>query len=110
MSAAILDELNTPLGQDDKSKPQSRLSAQLASRSMAALLGIAVLGFVFWAAIVRDPLGGEPTASAPISSTQSADANAPKPPPLPDTRAQPAPPAQPANPPGTQIITIIDGS
>ena len=112
MSAAILDDLNTPLGQEDKSKPRRQFPAQLASRAVAGLLGLAVLGFVFWAAVMRDPLGGEPTASAPIASMQAADANTARQPPKPDAPVQPAaaPAAQPANAPGTQIITIIDGS
>jgi polysaccharide deacetylase 2 family uncharacterized protein YibQ len=102
-----VDDLNTPLGKDEKPKPRRLLSAKLAGWAVAGLLSLAVLSFVAWAALMHDPLGGEPSASAPITVVQTADNNADKP--SPEAPAQPAPPAA-ANPPGTQTITIIDGS
>jgi polysaccharide deacetylase 2 family uncharacterized protein YibQ len=106
-----VDDLNTPLGQESKPQPRRLFSAQLASQGVAGLLGLAVLGFVAWATLVRDPLGGEPTASAPIATAQSADAGAGKQPPVPDGPVQQASPAQPDKAaPAGQTITIIDGS
>jgi polysaccharide deacetylase 2 family uncharacterized protein YibQ len=106
-----VDDLNTPLGQESKPQPRRLFSAQLAGQGVAGLLGLAVLGFVAWAILVRDPLGGEPTASAPVATAQSADASAGKQSPVPDAPVQQAPPAQPDKaPPGSQTITIIDGS
>ncbi|MET0867514.1 MAG: divergent polysaccharide deacetylase family protein [Pseudorhodoplanes sp.] len=107
-----MDDLNTPLGKDEKpipnSLPRKLLSARLAGWAVVGLLSLGVFGFVAWAALMHDPLGGEPTASAPITVVQTADSNPDKP--SPDSPAQPAAPPAAANPPGTQTITIIDGS
>ena len=110
-----MDDLNTPLGQQEKPKSDSPLrkllSGRVAGLAVAGLLGLAVLGFVLWAAVARDPLGGEPTATAPVTSIQTADNNSQADKPAIEPPAQPAPPAAaPANPAGTQTITIIDGS
>jgi polysaccharide deacetylase 2 family uncharacterized protein YibQ len=109
-----VDDLNTPLGKDktpaSSGLPRKLLSARLAGRAIAGLLSLGLVGFVLWAALVRDPLGGEPTASAPVAPVQTADSGAGKPEPKSDMPAQPAAPAAPAVPPGSQTITIIDGS
>lgn len=110
-----MDDLNTPLGQQEKPKsnslPRKLLSGQAAGRAMAAVLSLALIGFVLFAAVMRDPLGGEPTATAPIASVQTADNSAHADKPAVEAPVQPAlPAAAPANPAGTQTITIIDGS
>src|SRR6185437_2104860 len=59
------DDLNAPLGQDKpKKRPIPAAIPQIFAGTLA-LLGIAVIA---WAIIVNDPLGGEPTAVAAISS------------------------------------------
>lgn len=76
------------------------------------MLGLALTGFVLWAAVVRDPLGGEPTAAATLPPVKTAEAPAAAPktekPTQEPAAAQPATPTSP--PPGTQTVTIIDGS
>ena len=69
-----------------------------------ALLLLALAGFVGWAAVMRDPLGGEPVASAPVVPPAEASA---RPAPKPEMAEQPA---APAIPPGARTVTIIDGS
>lgn len=105
-----MDELHTPLGKEEQPKSRRISLPRLAGQALAGLLSLAVLTFVLWAALVRDPLGGEPTASAAIPPVQTADNSAAKPAPKPDAPSAPAPAAATANPPGTQTITIIDGS
>jgi polysaccharide deacetylase 2 family uncharacterized protein YibQ len=106
-----VDDLNTPLGKQEKPKARRLFSARLASQVAAGLLSLCVLVFVAWAMLMRDPLGGEPRASAPVAPIQTADAEAGKPALKPDTPAQAAAaPAAPGVPPGSQTITIIDGS
>lgn len=110
------DDLNAPLGQK-VTKKASWLSA-VAPQVLAGLLGLSALVVVAWAAFVNDPLGGEPVAvvatklPAPAGNAahggiehrrhdgiegHALDANS--------AAAKVAPP-----PPGSQVITIIDGS
>jgi polysaccharide deacetylase 2 family uncharacterized protein YibQ len=105
-----VDDLNTPLGKDENRKAGGLFSARLAGQVVAGLLSLCLLVFVAWAMLMRDPLGGEPRAAAPIAPIQTADANADKPAPKPETPAQQAAAGAPAVPPGSQTITIIDGS
>jgi polysaccharide deacetylase 2 family uncharacterized protein YibQ len=96
-----VDELNTPLGLGPSPKPRFDV-AKLAAKGLAALFGTALAGFALWAVVVRDPLGGEPHAQAPVPAVQIAVAPRPQ--------AQAAEPARPAQEPGTKTVTIIDGS
>lgn len=72
------DDLSAPLGLEHKRR-RLRLSV---GPVLAALLGLFIAVFVVWAAVVNDPLGGEPVA---IVSTEP---------------AKPAPPAEEASAPG----------
>lgn len=98
---AAVDELNAPLGQGPS--PKRRLPiARLATQGVAGLLGLALAIFVLWASVVRDPMGGEPQAQAPIPPVQKAEAPESQP-------AMPAAPEKAAPPPGAQTVNIIDG-
>lgn len=96
-----MDELNAPLGQAPSPKRPYSIP-RLAAQGVAAVLGVALLVFVLWTAVVRDPMGGEPSAQAPVAPVQTAEAP-----------AQPAKietPEKTAPPPGAQTVNIIDGS
>ena len=100
------DELNAPLGQH-KRKRASRLPGALP-RLLAGALGLFVLAVVAWAMFANDPLGGEPVAVVKIPSDAKQSAG---------DAAQPAhtgsinkSAGNPAAPPGSKTITIIDGS
>ncbi len=67
------------------------------------MLGTALAGFALWAAVVRDPLGGEPSANAPVPPVQTAKAPA-------QASETPAEAERPAQDAGTKTVTIIDGS
>lgn len=98
---AAVDELNAPLGQGPA--PKRRLPiARLATQGLAGLLALALAIFVLWASVVRDPMGGEPQAQAPIPPVQKAEAPQGQP-------AAPAVPEKTAPPPGAQTVNIIDG-
>jgi uncharacterized protein len=115
---AVADDLNAPLGQD-KRKRLLNLPVS-APQSLAAALGLSGVVVVAWAALVNDPLGGEPTAvvatKAPPSTRTIRDSD-------PDGKqharhdgaAGSAPDsaaakAAEAPPPGSRTVTIIDGS
>ena len=75
---------------------------------MLAFTGAVVAG---WAALVKDPLGGEPVAivsakPAPDQSGRRHDGVAPEP----EVPRAPAVAEKPSLPPGAKTITIIDGS
>ena len=55
------DDLNAPLGQRQDQQTDSSAGAS-CRRRLAGVLGLFVLVFVLWAAIVDNPLGGEPAA------------------------------------------------
>jgi hypothetical protein len=114
---AVADDLNTPLGQDRKHR---RLKLpRLAPWAIAGALGLCLAVFVGWAAVVDDPLGGEPIVL--VSTEPNAPAKAPdeaaKPnaEPATKTETKPGSDATPAAaepktpPPGMQSVTIIDG-
>jgi polysaccharide deacetylase 2 family uncharacterized protein YibQ len=98
---AAVDELNAPLGQGPSPKRPFPI-ARLAAQGVAGLLGLALAIFVLWASVVRDPMGGEPHAQAPIPPVQKAEAPAAQP-------ANPVTPEKAAPPPGAQTVNIIDG-
>ena len=116
------DDLNAPLGQDTGKKPPKLPIA--ASHLLAGLLAASGLGIAGWAIFADDPLGGEPVAvvaTTPPDAAQAksagdgqhharydgpADMAADKA----STQTPPAEAKVPAPPPGSQTITIIDGS
>lgn len=109
-SCALPDDLNAPLGQI-KYKAWLKLPSS-APQLLAGALGLSGIVVVGWAVFVHDPLGGEPSAvvatklPTPVSDNiaqharhdGAADAGA--------TATKPAP----EPPPGSKIVTIIDGS
>jgi uncharacterized protein len=119
----VADDLSAPLGQDKKPK-RSKLP-RLLPLAIAGALGLCLAVFVVWAAVVNDPLGGEPlvvvsaglgsSPKAPDEAAKAAKGNAEaeakaesKSGPAPDTK-QPAVEPPKAPPPGMQTVTIIDG-
>jgi polysaccharide deacetylase 2 family uncharacterized protein YibQ len=115
-----LDDLNTPLAAAPAKRrwPMPKVSA---AQVTAGLLGLFLATFVVWAAVVKDPLGGEPlvvaTLQRPIATT-APSASAPSKAPATtaeksnshyDGPATEAGKAAPVQPPG-RTVTIIDGS
>ena len=98
-----MDDLNVPLGQGPSPKRRFPIS-KLATYGLAGLLGGALTGFVLWAALVRDPLGGEPSAQVSLPPVEAPEAAPPQ------QSAKVAPPQDASPPPGTQTVNIIDGS
>lgn len=98
------DELNAPLGQ---AKPKMSKLPQLPvglPQIAAGLLGLSGVVVLAWAALVNDPLGGEPMVV--VSAKLPAEATEPPP------TEKAADNLKPQNtvPPGSQTVTIIDGS
>jgi hypothetical protein len=118
---AVADDLNTPLGQDRKQK-RSKL-ARLVPWTIAGALGLCLVVFVGWAAVVEDPLGGEPivmvaaepraaakTPNEAAAKTEAEPKGDPKSDSKPGAEAKQAVAEPPKTlPPGMQSITIIDG-
>ncbi|MGA7004503.1 MAG: divergent polysaccharide deacetylase family protein [Pseudolabrys sp.] len=116
----MADDLNAPLGQH-KRKRLLNLPVS-APQLLAGVLGLSGVVVVAWAALVNDPLGGEPTAVVATKappSTQSArngdrdgkqharhDGEAGSAPNAPTAAAK----AVETPPPGSRTVTIIDGS
>ena len=116
----MADDLNAPLGQH-KRKRLLNLPVS-APQLLAGALGLSGVVVVAWAALVNDPLGGEPTAVVATKappSTQTArdgdrdgkqharhDGEAGSAPNAPAAAAK----AVEAPPPGSRTVTIIDGS
>jgi len=107
------DDLNAPLGQNKPKKQLPKLPVS-APQLLAGALGISGLVVVAWAAFVHDPLGGEPVAVVATtmeSAPTTAPGSKPETPRPKETAATNATePAKEATPPGSKIITIIDGS
>jgi polysaccharide deacetylase 2 family uncharacterized protein YibQ len=116
------DDLNAPLGQTKrKTLPKLPIAAPQLLAGALALSGLVVVG---WAAFVNDPLGGEPMAviatKAPPATQSNRDDgdgdhharyDGPVVVKTPDGPAAPADVAKPdVPPPGSQTVTIIDGS
>ena len=104
------DDLNTPLGQQ-KSAKKFALRPVPLPQAIAAGLGLFVLVFILWAAIAKNPLGGEPMVvvsadppALPEAPKPEAPGAAPRPYEGPTGSTSPKPSA------GTKTITIIDGS
>ncbi len=112
------DDLNAPLGKGTAKKRRLVLPA-IVPQAIAAVLGLFVLAFALWVAIVDDPYGGEPMAVAltePKAATKKPDSVPPlgaAPKAEPGSRRydgpDPASAAKTETPPA-KTITIIDGS
>lgn len=104
------DDLNAPLGQKKKKKRlQLPATAPQAVAAALALFGVAVAG---WAMFGNDPLGGQPVAvvdTAGALGPGATTANAAKPHKM-AAAGQGDVADVPLPPPGSRIITIIDGS
>jgi polysaccharide deacetylase 2 family uncharacterized protein YibQ len=114
----VVDDLNTPLGQDATEK--RRVGLPLAvPQAAAGILGLFVAIFVLWAATADDPFGGEPMV---VVAVEPGASSPPKP--AEEVAAVPAaqgkieapsrydgPPPAPSQPAAnTKTVTIIDGS
>ncbi len=120
------DDLSAPLGPDAKRKPVRLPNA--FPMAVVGVLGLCIAVFVVWAAMVDDPLGGEPmVVSADIrgaapSKGDGAGAPAANPATVEKVESQAAgepakrapgaatPPAAHNAPAGMQTVTIIDGT
>ncbi len=105
------DDLSTPLGQG---KVRTRRKAWRIPwvPVAAALLALPIAVFAGVALFSHDPLGGEPMATAPATTSADMAAAPEGTPPIPPggtPAGQPAPPAAPANA-NTKTVTIIDGT
>ncbi len=109
------DDLDAPLGKKATKKRKATIPA-IVPQAIAGLLGCAVAGFVVYALVANDPLGGEPTAVA--TAIPKPDDKKPDSPMLATgTPAQPGrrydgpdPSKAGAAAPAGKTITIIDGS
>ena len=117
----MADDLNTPLGQDRKPR-RWKLPRRLLPGAIAAALGLGLAVFVVWAAVVDDPLGGEPIVVAsteprpPAKAPDEAASKATKPNAETNSEPKSGPPdakqgaaEPPKTPAGMQTVTIIDG-
>jgi hypothetical protein len=95
-----MDDLSVPLGQSQLQPHSAALS-----RAIAAALGLGLLLFVLWIALVGNPF--EPVALAPAARPVEAAAPVPQPAPEPKASAVvPEPAGKGASP---RTVTIIDG-
>ena len=110
----MTDDLHAPLGQKKPVKrhfPLVKAGAFLAT----GLLVLSLFGFAGWAIVVEDPLGGEPVAIANADVRLQIAVKKPDDAP---TKVQAAGVtdlstpdlAAPTPPPGSRLVTIIDGS
>ncbi|MFN3658410.1 MAG: divergent polysaccharide deacetylase family protein [Pseudolabrys sp.] len=118
------DELNAPLGQAAKAKTRLQALMQKVPLSppqlLAGLLGLSGLVVVAWAALVNDPLGGEPVVvvatklpTAGDDKSGGSDGSRHYDGPAANVvleKGKPANAAAAAPPAGAKTVTIIDGS
>jgi polysaccharide deacetylase 2 family uncharacterized protein YibQ len=105
------DDLSAPLGRKTATKRRSLPVAPVTAIAYALALLVAV--FLGWALVVRDPFGGEPSASVAVTTdvkpSEAPAAALDKPArPQPDKAAANNASAKPGD--GSAVITIIDGS
>jgi uncharacterized protein len=102
----VADDLSAPLGQGKKRR---RLKIPVAAPAVfAGVFGFFLAVFVLWAAVVKDPMGGEPVAVVALPDMRApakADNGTDKKP-----EGEATAPTKAAPPAGTQTVTIIDGS
>jgi uncharacterized protein len=101
----VADDLSAPLGQIKK---RTRLKMPAITPAViVGVLGLFLGVFVLWAAVVKDPLGGEPSVvvALPDMHVPAKPEGGGEPKTNPEAAATPA-----AAPAGSQTVTIIDGS
>jgi uncharacterized protein len=106
----VADDLNAPLGQKP---PNKRTAIQaLVLPGTVALLGLFLFIFVVWAALVEDPLGGEPIAVVTVDARAGAQGAKLGNGPSPDAVSNGASPTTLKSDPssGKRTVTIIDGT
>jgi hypothetical protein len=113
------DDLNAPLGQNNKKKgksPLARLTA-LAPQALAGVLALFGLAVVAWGLLGNDPLGGKPVAVVSTTPPQASMAKADSGGDGPHHARYDGPSASATKstskkmvPPGSTTVTIIDGS
>jgi polysaccharide deacetylase 2 family uncharacterized protein YibQ len=106
------DDLSAPLGRQRKRRTKLPGTLPLVA---AGCLSLSLLVFVLWAALNRDPLGGEPVVVMSVDTLGPATkpdeaASAEKPELRTAPAAAPAASAAKGAPPGMQSVTIIDGA
>jgi uncharacterized protein len=117
----LADDLSAPLGQH-KTQPRRAAGPMALPYVIVGTLSLVVVAVAGWAMIVDDPIGGEPMVIVPanlradtaVTKPKEVSLRSPAPgitePPKHD--GQPAgagEPTAPVIPPGSKIITIIDG-
>jgi polysaccharide deacetylase 2 family uncharacterized protein YibQ len=103
------DDLNAPLGRATPRKKWS-LPPNLVPQAVAGALGLFVLVFLGWVVFVEDPYGGEPSAVVAAHVKPAPDPRRPGGEPAAAGVQPPGAESAPAQKPGGQTITIIDGS
>ncbi len=105
------EDLDVPLGQDKKKRKGPALPVAMP-QLVAGVLGLSVIAVGAWTALIDDPLGGEPiavVATKPMAPAASKDetvaAATQKMPAAAGVKVDPAAP-----PPGSTVVTVIDGS
>jgi polysaccharide deacetylase 2 family uncharacterized protein YibQ len=112
----VADDLSAPLGQGTKRKRWKL--PPITAKVITGVLGLCLAVFVLWAAVVQDPMGGEPGAVVAVPDMRAAaKSDSDKAESAVDQKAsadrEPAVVPAPAGAPGaggTQTVTIIDGS
>jgi polysaccharide deacetylase 2 family uncharacterized protein YibQ len=96
----VADDLTAPLGKDKK--PKRRLPiGPFITYALTGLLCLSLGSFIIWAAVIDDPLGGEPVAMIEVAPLAPGGGQ---------QQAQQRPSSADAPAAGNQTITIIDGS
>jgi polysaccharide deacetylase 2 family uncharacterized protein YibQ len=99
-----LDDLNTPLARPPAKRWRLRLPLT-APQVLAGACGLFLAAFAIWSVVVDDPLGGEPTATAPMQAKPAKSASSPS---RHDGSGSFAD-ATAGPPSGANTVTIIDG-
>ena len=118
----LADDLSAPLGQH-KTRPRRSAMPIALPHVIVGALSLVVGAVAAWAMIANDPFGGEPMVIVPanlradtaVKKPDEVSLRAPAPAntesPIHDAQAAaPVEPAAPVIPPGSKIISIIDGT
>jgi polysaccharide deacetylase 2 family uncharacterized protein YibQ len=96
----VADDLTAPLGKDKKPKGSLPIGSFI-TYALTAVLCLSLGTFIIWAAVIDDPLGGEPVAMVEVAPLAPGGGQ---------QQAQQRPSSADAPAAGGQTITIIDGS
>ena len=96
----MADDLTAPLGKDKKPKRRLPIAAFI-TYALTGILCLSLGTFIIWAAVVDDPLGGEPVAMVEVAPLSSGSG---------PQQAQQRTSSADSPAAGSQTITIIDGS